>query len=129
MGNHQLRLQKMQVVALRRHVSLYRRCCRLRTTSKVPYASGRLRSIMIVGHSLGGGAAVLMAAELGRASVPVDLVILLDPVGGSQVSANVRRSLVFVPGPGQDHFSVIAVHERDLANYVLGANGSGGARR
>ena len=39
------------------------------------YKSGRLRSIMIVGHSLGGGAAVEMAAELGRAGVPVDLVV------------------------------------------------------
>jgi pimeloyl-ACP methyl ester carboxylesterase len=84
------------------------------------YNSGRLRSIMIVGHSLGGGAAVDMAAELGRAGVPVQLVVTLDPVGGSQVSSNVRRSVNFRPGPGEDHFSVIAAHERDLTNFVLG---------
>jgi thioesterase domain-containing protein len=56
------------------------------------YKSGRLRSIMIIGHSLAGGAAVEMAAELGRAGVPVDLVVTLDPVGAAQVPANVRRS-------------------------------------
>jgi pimeloyl-ACP methyl ester carboxylesterase len=84
------------------------------------YQSGRLRSIMIVGHSLGGSAAADMAAELGRAGVPVQLVVTLDPVGGSQVSSNVRRSVNFFPTGGQDHFSVIAAHQRDITNYVLG---------
>jgi pimeloyl-ACP methyl ester carboxylesterase len=84
------------------------------------YNSGRLRSIMIVGHSLGGSAAFDMAAELGRAGVPVQLVVTLDPVGGSQVSSNVRRSVNFRPGPGEDHFSVIAAHEREMTNIVLG---------
>ena len=83
------------------------------------YKDGRLRSIMIVGHSLGGGAAVEMAAELGQAGVPVQLVVTLDPVGGSQVSSNVRRSVNFRPTGGEDHFSVITAHERDLSNYVL----------
>ena len=45
------------------------------------YKSGRLRTIMIVGHSLGGSAASWMAAELGQAGVPVQLVVMLDPVG------------------------------------------------
>jgi len=92
------------------------------------YRSGRLRSIMIVGHSLGGSAALDMAAELGRAGVPVHLVVTLDPVGGSQVPSNVRRSVNFLPTGGEDHFSVIAAHERDLTNYVLGETGSRGAR-
>jgi len=92
------------------------------------YRSGRLRSIMIVGHSLGGSAAVDMAAELGRAGVPVQLVVMLDPVGGSQVPSNVRRSVNFLPRGGEDHFSVIAAHERDMSNYVLGERRSGGAR-
>ena len=91
------------------------------------YNSGRLRSIMIIGHSLGGGAAVAMAAELGQAGVPVQLVVTLDPVGGSQVSSNVRRSVNFRPTGGEDHFSVIAAHERDMSSYVLG-EGSRGAR-
>jgi thioesterase domain-containing protein len=85
------------------------------------YRSGQLRLIMIVGHSLGGSAAADMAAELGRAGVPVQLVVMLDPVGGSQVSSNVRRSVNFRPIGGEDHFSVIAAHEQDMSNYVLGA--------
>jgi pimeloyl-ACP methyl ester carboxylesterase len=92
------------------------------------YRTGRLRSIMIIGHSLGGGAAVEMAAELGRAGVPVRLVVTLDPVGGSQVSSNVRRSVNFLPGRGENHFSVIAAHDRDLSNYVLGGKRSHVAR-
>jgi pimeloyl-ACP methyl ester carboxylesterase len=88
------------------------------------YKSGRLRSIMIVGHSLGGSAAVEMAAELGRAGIPVQLVVTLDPVGGSEVSPNVRRSVNFRPRGSEDHFSVIAAHDRDLTNYVLGKKGS-----
>jgi len=83
------------------------------------YKNGRLRSIMIVGHSLGGDAAVAMAAELGRAGVPVQLVATLDPVGGSEVSSNVRRSVNIRPRDGEDHFSVIAAHDRDLSSYVL----------
>ena len=75
------------------------------------YKSGRLRSIMLVGHSLGGSAAVEMAAELGRAGIPVQLVVTLDPVGGSEVSPNVRRSVNFRPRGSEDHFSVIAAHE------------------
>jgi pimeloyl-ACP methyl ester carboxylesterase len=86
------------------------------------YKSGRLRSIMIVGHSLGGGAAVAMAEELGQAGVPVKLLVTLDPVGPSSVSANVRRSIIIRPHNGENHFSVIAAHERDLTRYILGHN-------
>lgn len=84
------------------------------------YKSGQLRSIMIVGHSLGGGAGVAMAAELGRAGVPVKLLVTLDPVGGSKVPSNVRRSVNIVPKKGEDHYSVIAAHKRQLRRYVLG---------
>jgi pimeloyl-ACP methyl ester carboxylesterase len=84
------------------------------------YKSHRLRSILIIGHSLGGGAAIEMAAALGREGVPVQLVVMLDPVGGLQVSSNVRRSVNLLPRAGEDHFSVIAAHDRDLSNYVLG---------
>jgi pimeloyl-ACP methyl ester carboxylesterase len=92
------------------------------------YKSGRVRSIMIVGHSLGGSAAAAMAAQLGQANVPVQLVAMLDPVGGSEISSNVRRSVNFVPAAGQDHFTVIAARERDLRSYVLGGKRSRGAR-
>ena len=92
------------------------------------YKSRRLRSIMIVGHSLGGSAAMAMAAELGRAGVPVQLVAMLDPVGESEASANVRRSVNIRPSEGEDHFSVIAAHDRDLRSYVLGGKRSRGSR-
>jgi pimeloyl-ACP methyl ester carboxylesterase len=92
------------------------------------YKSGRLRSIMIVGHSLGGGAAVAMAAELGRAGVPVQLVTTLDPVGASEVTSNVRRSIKIRPKDEEDHFSVIAAHDRELRSYVLGGKRPRGSR-
>jgi hypothetical protein len=69
-----------------------------------------------------------MAAELGRAGVPVQLLATLDPVGGSEVSSNVRRSVNFRPSGGEDHFSVIAAHDRDLNSYVLGGKRSRGSR-
>jgi pimeloyl-ACP methyl ester carboxylesterase len=84
------------------------------------YKKGRLRSIMIVGHSLGGSAAMAMAAELGQAGVPVQLVATLDPVGELEASSNVRRSVNIRPKNGEDHFSVIAAHDRELRSYVLG---------
>jgi pimeloyl-ACP methyl ester carboxylesterase len=85
------------------------------------YKSGRLYSVMIVGHSLGGRAALEMAADLGRSGVPVRLVVTLDPTGGSRVLTNVRRTINFRPRGHEDHFSVIAAHRRDLIGYVLGS--------
>ena len=84
------------------------------------YKHGHLRAIMIVGHSLGGGAAHAMAAELGRHHVPVSLVVTLDPVGDSEKSKNVRRSVTILPKGDENHFSMIAAHDRELRAYVLG---------
>ena len=84
------------------------------------YQTGRLRSIEIVGHSLGGDAAVEMAAELGKAGVPVQLVVTLDPTGSPAVTSNVRHAVNFVPRAGEDHFSMIAARQQDIAGYVLG---------
>jgi pimeloyl-ACP methyl ester carboxylesterase len=92
------------------------------------YKKGRLRSIMIVGHSLGGNAATAMATELGQAGVPVQLVVMLDPVGELEVSSNVRRSVNIRPKNGEDHFSVIAAHDRELRSYVLGGKRPRGSR-
>lgn len=107
------------------------------------YKSGKLRSIVIVGHSMGGGAAVDMAAELGQAGVPVDLVIALDPTGTTAVPPNVRRAVDYyvagglgspmtragksrggvqnVADPNTSHFSIIAQHERQMLSAVLAA--------
>jgi pimeloyl-ACP methyl ester carboxylesterase len=88
------------------------------------YKRGQLRSIMIVGHSLGGGAARAMAAELGRAGIPVKLLVTLDPVGEQRVTSNVRRSVNILPKGNETHFSVIRAHSRELSRYVLGTTGS-----
>ena len=74
------------------------------------YKSGRVSSIMIVGHSLGGGAARAMASELAQEHVPVKLLVTLDRVGDTETSANVHRSVNILPGAGEDHFSMITAH-------------------
>jgi len=84
------------------------------------YRTGRVSSIKIVGHSLGGDAAIDMATELARAGVPVQLVVTLDPVSVPGVPSNVRRYANFVPRPGENHFTMIAGRQRELAAYVLG---------
>ncbi len=66
--------------------------------------------IIIVGHSLGGNAALLMANKLGRAGVPVRLLVIFDATDATPVSANVAEAInyyypggrgdVLKPGPG-----------------------------
>jgi pimeloyl-ACP methyl ester carboxylesterase len=59
----------------------------------------RLAPIVIGGHSLGGNAALLMAAKLGEAKVPVRLLVIFDATNARPVSANVREAINFyVPG-------------------------------
>lgn len=84
------------------------------------YKKGQLRSVKIVGHSLGGSAAAAMANALGQAGVPVQLVVTLDPTGGAMSLPNVRRAVNFFPRAGEDHFTVIAAREREMTGYVLG---------
>ena len=74
----------------------------------------RLAPIVIVGHSLGGNAALRMSAKLGKAGVPVRLLVIFDATHAATVSANVREAINFykpsqnpkrpsntlTPGPG-----------------------------
>jgi pimeloyl-ACP methyl ester carboxylesterase len=55
------------------------------------YKTGRARTIIIIGHSMGAGAAVEMAEELNQARVPVSLVVTFDGAGGRTVPTNVKR--------------------------------------
>jgi hypothetical protein len=66
------------------------------------YRKNGLRNIVIMGHSLGGPAAIEMAQELAQARVPVSLIVTFDPVGSPAVPANVRRvvNLYVVGGIG-----------------------------
>jgi hypothetical protein len=100
--------------------------------------------IVIVGYSLGGGAALNMAALLNAAKVPVELVLIVDGNAGP-LPPNVRRVVnLYVPGgygapiarpahfrgsiqnvaakgASVGHFSVIDAYERQLVSYVLSA--------
>jgi hypothetical protein len=52
--------------------------------------SGRISSIVLVGHSLGASAAVSMAEQLQRAGLHVALIVTIDPVTKIVVPNNVR---------------------------------------
>ena len=64
------------------------------------YVKTRL-PIVIIGHSFGANAAVLMAAELEKSKTPVALLILFDTVSSMKVPANVRRVIDLVSTTGQ----------------------------
>ncbi|MCX5519194.1 hypothetical protein OSH10_12190 [Kaistia defluvii] len=51
------------------------------------------RPIVLVGHSLGANAVLLMAQKLARDGVPVDLVVTFDPTTKGPVAPGVRRYL------------------------------------
>jgi hypothetical protein len=113
------------------------------------YKSRRVRSIILIGHSLGAGAVLSAAKQLNEAGVPVTLLIALDPVVPATVAPNVRRAINFYvsgsgvpigadPGfhgvlnnvdvsgePGMDHMAVQAtdkMHGR-IIGYVRAARG------
>jgi pimeloyl-ACP methyl ester carboxylesterase len=59
------------------------------------YRGGKVKSIILVGHSLGGAAVVYVAEQLNEVRIPVTLLVSLDPVGAGAVPANVRRAVDF----------------------------------
>ena len=73
-------------------------------------ANKKLAPVIIVGHSLGGNAALLMAAKLGKAGVPVRLLVVFDATEATPVSSNVAEAINYYypggrgdalrPGPG-----------------------------
>lgn len=70
------------------------------------YAAGDRAPIVLIGHSLGADAVMLMAASLDRSGVPVDLVIPFDATAPHEASANIARVVNFTkrflitPGAG-----------------------------
>jgi hypothetical protein len=110
------------------------------------YKDGDVRSVILIGHSLGGIAVLTMADELNRAGVPVALMITLD-TSRRPVAPNVRRAVNFYfrgaqlaagPGfhgelenvgvgaiPGMSHMAVQSMpsmHQK-MINLVSAANG------
>jgi hypothetical protein len=65
------------------------------------YKSGKVRTVILIGHSLGGGAVLSVADSLASAGVPVALLISLESSSSGPVAANVRRAVNFyIPGSG-----------------------------
>ncbi len=116
------------------------------------YRAGSARPIILVGHSLGAGAVVAVARQLGASGIPVALLVLLDPVSGEAIPSNVGRAVnLYVSGgqgtavgadtgfrgslrnedfrgAGMDHMSIQAsdsVH-REIIGYIHAAVGGGG---
>lgn len=109
------------------------------------YRSGQVRSIVAMGHSMGGAAALEFARELGRSGIPVQLVVTFDPVGAQSVPGNVRRVVNYwVPNgmgravdgasrgavrnvaehdPRIGHASIVLWRENEAANQVLAVTG------
>jgi hypothetical protein len=111
------------------------------------YKSGKVGTIILIGHSLGGGAVFSMADALDRAGIPVALVISLDSCCSGPAPRNVRRVVNYYisgakvsPGagfrgslqnidvsrvPGMDHMtiqSMSSMHQRMIGN-VSGSRG------
>ena len=72
----------------------------------------RKQAVVLIGHSFGANAAMLMADALGKERIPVALVILFDPTETLRAPANTARVINFLsadvvgnamdvtPGPG-----------------------------
>jgi thioesterase domain-containing protein len=56
----------------------------------------RRAPVVLIGHSFGANAAVLMAGALGEKRIPVSLMVLFDPTEALKAPVNVRRLLNFL---------------------------------
>jgi pimeloyl-ACP methyl ester carboxylesterase len=88
--------------------------------------SGRVDSIVLVGHSLGASAAVSMAEQLRQAGIRVALIVTFDPVTRTSVPSNVHllenfylSSGLGVPVQRGEHFHGL-LRNVDLKNTELG---------
>jgi pimeloyl-ACP methyl ester carboxylesterase len=73
--------------------------------------------IILVGHSFGANAAVLLAAQLDKARIPVALIVLYDTVSSMKVTGNVRRVVDFVSSDGRT-MGVTVTGEPDFAGHI-----------
>jgi pimeloyl-ACP methyl ester carboxylesterase len=71
------------------------------TLAAQQYQAGTARPIILIGHSLGAGAAVAVARQLNSSGIPVALLVLLDPVSASAVPPNVGRAVNLYVSGGQ----------------------------
>jgi hypothetical protein len=87
------------------------------------YNSGRLRTIILVGHSSGAVAVTEMAAWLSRQGVPVKLAIGLDPTSHMTVTGNVELYINYYVANGMgDPVAAGAQFTGKLQNIVVENN-------
>lgn len=69
------------------------------TIAKYYFAHKAHRPIILVGHSLGANEQIKVARELGKAGIPVDLLVTVDAVSQTIVPPNVKHALnIYKPG-------------------------------
>jgi len=111
------------------------------------YKSGKVRNIVLIGHSLGGGTVFSVAESLKDQKIPVALMIVLDAAGGP-APANVRRVINYYVGggtvtagpgfrgslqnidvskiPGMDHMAIqstSSMHQKIIGNVSAAGGG------
>jgi thioesterase domain-containing protein len=59
--------------------------------------------VIIIGHSLGAGAAPRLATRLGKAGIPISYVVMFDPVEPTLVGANVAEVINYYLPKRQDN--------------------------
>lgn len=87
------------------------------------WRSGAHGPIIIIGHSLGADAAILMAQKLGDAQVPVALLVAFSPVDSGPANGNVARAVNYYQSNSAWHGQITrgagfhgALENVDLAN-------------
>lgn len=71
------------------------------------WRSGSRGPIIIIGHSLGADAAILMAQRLASAQVPVALLVTFSPVDSAPALANVGRAVNYFQSNSMWHGRII----------------------
>jgi pimeloyl-ACP methyl ester carboxylesterase len=68
---------------------------KLAQSTAAKWRNGAHGPIIIIGHSLGADAAILMAQRLGESGVPVALLVAFSPVDSGPATANVARAVTY----------------------------------
>lgn len=95
----------------------------LAETAAAKWHGGAHGPVIIIGHSLGADAAIMMAQKLGDAGVPVALLVAFSPVNSGPANANVARAVTYFQSNSAWHGQITrgngfhgALETVDLAN-------------
>ncbi len=91
---------KLQQLGLRATVQNHLLWPLLVREAAAEYKGGRVRTIIVIGHSWGAGAVTSMTARLGELGVPVKLAITLDPASHQIASGQVSHYIDYYVGSG-----------------------------